>query len=342
MTQLLLFGEGDFSFAQSLTRGVSDGLGIEDIGTIPILATSLDSREELIDKYPSFVYRRFDSRVKLLHKVNALDKSVWEQYVDAETVVIWNHPHLGVESALQHYQLLCHFFNLADVFNPKSIILSFLAGQLERWRVREAANRSGFEIEKGQKLIESDFPGFECRRNLSGGSFKTSKNFLQSWFLWFEKNPASVFDISSVMNEPASSAYMGKFFPCKQCDRIYSSMHALKTHVSQIHELQKFQIDLKLNLVCCEKVFDSQYAIDMHNRSVHGEHEVSSKKLKLEEHYSSSDEFLCGVCGSTDKDHLHKFGSNRAISTLLKCSICEKEFKDRRALNQHLNYKHNS
>ena len=339
MTKIFLFGEGDFSFCHSLGKLPEENdLEIEDLPEIPIIATSLDTRQEVVEKYPSFVHRKFDSRIKILHGVNALDRSVWEQYIDKETVVIWNHPHLGVEDSVQHFQLLCHLFHLLDQFSPHSFIISLLAGQVDRWRVQEAANRSGFDIVKFKRMFEANFPGFECRRNLSGSSFKTSQSWLDSWFLWFGRKGESLCDISPILNKDVEEAEKNEnYFQCDLCERKYTSFLALKTHVSQIHQLKKFQLDLNENLVCCGKTFDSQYAINMHNRSVHGDHVVSTKRLKLTEENHADEE--CSICGSRDRDHVLKFGTNRKLDKL-RCEKCDKEFKDLRALNQHLNYKH--
>ena len=63
--------------------------------------------------------------------------------------VIFNHPHLGTESAALHGRFLCHLFrSCSDTFlSPGGVLhLTLALGQAERWACLEAAEGQGMEL----------------------------------------------------------------------------------------------------------------------------------------------------------------------------------------------------
>ncbi|KAJ3138776.1 hypothetical protein HK100_012314 [Physocladia obscura] len=152
-----LKNSGNFSFSLALSRALfespitfagSDHANARAYLNIPktvnaknikILATSFDSRDQLLRKYLEFKdiernLARFSGNVKLLHEINAWeltktftpkddgssddsdDDSRWmkgqrsDGTVGFDTVA-WNHPHLGTEDFRLHRFLMAHFFS---------------------------------------------------------------------------------------------------------------------------------------------------------------------------------------------------------------------------------------
>ncbi|EZG55516.1 nuclear protein Es2 [Gregarina niphandrodes] len=150
--KIVLCGEGDFSFGRWLAasikhhhksmKAVANGvpyrkrafddelfsldyilllLNVEELPKeLHMIATSLDSREEVLKKYPDALSHldyletpcRYPSR-EVRHGVDACTMAC-----DADRV-IWNHPHAGIESADVHHDLIRRF--LKNVFRPQVV-----------------------------------------------------------------------------------------------------------------------------------------------------------------------------------------------------------------------------
>jgi hypothetical protein len=96
---------------------------------------------------------------------------------DRFDLIIWNHPHLGTEDFRLHRFLLAHFFNSASLVmraSPQSrLCVSLVQGQETRWQLVEQAARSGLHLSGSPSLfVESQFPGYICKRNKNGQTFK--------------------------------------------------------------------------------------------------------------------------------------------------------------------------
>ena len=351
--KILLLGEGDFSFTFALDRQLCEGrleavsqlLNATSLTTsdrVDLIATSLDSKQEVLNKYPSFAFAvRKCEYVSVHHGVNALDGESLKLIVPDPDVIVWNHPHLGYEDCDRHFQLLVHFFHeMKSVFSSR-IILSCLADQVTRWRVIEAGTRCGYRPTAAWGLNETDFPGYACKRNLSGDSFKSararsnwSSASLSSHFIRFELQGEAI-DISQYF-----SSVSQEFPPevesiqCAVCRKSFGSEQGLRTHRRQVHELRLYK---SAEVACgdCGKLFASIDALDLHSRNAHGGLDVRSSSSKRPRLGDDS----CSVCGSREVNHLAEFGRNR-IFEIKKCSHCDKEFKSERALNQHLNVVH--
>ena len=341
---ILLYGEGDFSFTASLFKAkesVLDNLFSTEycnISKTNILATSLDSIDDIISKYPHFSDIMFPQNVTVIHDVNALTYS----YPTTVSHILWNHPHLGIEDSVQHHQLMCHFFHHhTDTF--ATIIVSLLSGQFERWKMEMAAAKFGFKLIKRVKLIEADFPGYTCKRNLSGTSFKSRHaeinrdgKEMRSEFFFFshEKFPLSCHAKEVQVVEPVGSreVFSEPAFACTQCSRMFKSEQGLKTHVRQVHELKKYEgsTDLK-KCEECGKYCTGPRGLESHIKSVH----KGVKRLRMDDRESQDECYSCGICGSTKSDHVEKFGHNNRSIGKVTCTICQKQFPNWRALDQH-------
>ena len=343
--KLLLFGEGDFSFTQSLCRLVtseegqaviSKYLGVPVSSDIKIVSSSLDSRQEVMEKYPAFIHLKFDGRVQIRHSVNAIDpKDIDKDF----SCAVWNHPHLGTEDAEKHFQLLSHFFQKMGEIKLNIVFLSFLRAQVQRWRVTEAANRHGFGLCEKGSLVEADFPGYQCKRNLNGKSFKSSRTKdnwavedLSSIFLRFQHGSTGNVPLSF---ENGLVESLAETFTCDLCPKTYSSFQGMRTHRRQTHELGKYATTVDVVCESCGKAFLSYAALVMHIKGAHGSSSVKRQRMEK----TDDAQYVCETCDSRDRGHLEFLGRN-ASAPVLKCSICEKEFNSIRALNQHTNVVH--
>ena len=339
-TQLLLLGEGDFSFTHSLSNSPT-GISFLSLPYTSIIATSLDSKQEVIQKYPSFLDKKFPASVQIFHNVNALDLSTWPPQVLHNATILWNHPHCGRENAKEHFQLLAHFFHTISS-RDCGVIISLIQGQYERWKVEEAANKFGFYLQKSPIEFNpsSDFPGYEARRNLSGTSFKSSPTPNQtgkSFFYIFKKH--FVPGVNNVMvDDLADPSVSLPEYKCSLCEmeKTFKTQQGLKTHIRQVHELLKYT-DRQTEYVCkiCYLKFNGKEALDNHSYNVH-----EFKKLFLENKHmvekrdrdGTESSYCCEICGSCDPDHVLRFGTNEELEECRECGIT---FRDKRALLQH-------
>lgn len=130
---LLLVGEGNFSFAFSLLRKLSDE---KRLGWC-VTATSFDSHEQLVRKYPECVHslkeadrKGFQDFLTVLHNVDATrlesDPRISNKKYDQ---IIFNFPHLATEDCNLHSSLLAHFMHSAvELLASNSSIISITLG----------------------------------------------------------------------------------------------------------------------------------------------------------------------------------------------------------------------
>ncbi|PRQ52419.1 putative S-adenosyl-L-methionine-dependent methyltransferase [Rosa chinensis] len=180
--QILLVGEGDFSFSACLARA---------FGCAPnMVATSLDSQESLWEKHWSCVSHLDELRGRgclVLHDVNVHDMDLhyilkWKKF----DVIIFNFPHAGHYPWLRerdnqliqmHRQLLSGFFASARV-----VLRS--GGQIHVttrddypyniWNVEELAAQAGLVLREKVWFEKSDYPGYHNKR---GGGIDSNKKF---------------------------------------------------------------------------------------------------------------------------------------------------------------------
>ena len=338
-SRLFLLGEGDFSFTRSLPNK-------SDHPSFPpsfeaIVASSLDTRDEVLEKYPNFIHMKFGSKISIFHSVNALELSTWPTAVSSEYTVLWNHPHLGIENAIEHFQLMCHFFHIIPE-NQFSVVLSLIDGQFDRWRVEEAARKSGWYIQSYPVLLQTEcFPGYFARRNLSGNSFKNTpapkQTSVSFFYLFGRQREGSVRDTVETQLQGKREYNTKNFnFECLECRKSFASVQGLKTHVRQVHELRKYtDTDIRECEDCGEK-FRGPEALHNHKIGVHAFRAIIST-IESNKRARKEDEYCCEICGSSDPEHVVRFGRNADVET---CEICGKIFRDKRALFQHISHIH--
>lgn len=372
---VLLYGEGDFSFTHALSKMDFGYVFIELFGVDRvdrIFATSLDSANDVIQKYPHFCNLQFNSsespEILICHSVNALLGDDRDRICGNPTHILWNHPHLGKEDSRLHYQLLAHFFGVHKDHSGR-IIISLLAGQFERWDVVKAAKLGGeFVLTKSFPFDESQFPGYLCKRNSTGTSFKSSHavrnsatGYTASIFYIFEKSGIEVVPCPS----PKSTDVVrncATLYTCSTCGKSYNSKFGLKTHTRQFHELQLYEGRSAVLCDQCGKSFAGAEARDSHVKAIHAKRPkvgdvggIQAVELNRDQSHGLSatagvlttaaaddnpqcDAYVCEICESTDPNHLSRFTENEP--EWLTCTDCGRVFRGARALNQHRQQRH--
>jgi 25S rRNA (uracil2634-N3)-methyltransferase len=178
---ILLLGEGDLTFAQSLSKR----LGKTDTKRV-VVATSYDSLAQLQAKYHPEIHTTLSRLgkhgfVKVAHEVDATrDLRAQLSVLCMEhgaifDVVIFNFPHLGVEDARMHRSMLAHMMSCvrAVLREPDGCFFLTLANaQAERWHMLEMAQRNGLVLTDTLAFKESDWPGYNIKRHQSAKSFR--------------------------------------------------------------------------------------------------------------------------------------------------------------------------
>ena len=188
----LLLGEGNFSFAWSLSRWLSRGRR-EDKGSVhQLVASSFDSEEQVLSKYPEASsvlsqFRQLGRQNLVVHGVDAtrplapqLSSIVGGGEDESATAlfdcIIFNFPHLGVEDAQLHSSMLAHSMACiaASLRDDSSVFVLTLAdAQAARWKMLAMAARNRLDLVEALAFRDTDWPGYEIKRHQSGKSFKS-------------------------------------------------------------------------------------------------------------------------------------------------------------------------
>lgn len=187
---VLLLGEGDFTFTRALREHLPD---------IDVVATSFDSRSELVEKYrdvrsllQKWTREQEEGKsIQILHGIDAtcdLRSQLRESGGDVANqvfdTVVFNFPHLGVEDARLHGLMIAHVMNrVMHLFSTNSgdistredcrFVLALADAQSLRWHTQEMGERNRLPQVGSFPFRPMEWPGYEVRRHINGKSFKT-------------------------------------------------------------------------------------------------------------------------------------------------------------------------
>ena len=143
------------------------------------------------------------------------------------------------------------------------------------------------------------------------------------------------------------------------CDRTFSSAQGLKTHVRQVHEMKKYgDGQQRCEIICpqCEKPCRDQAALEQHILAKHSGHDAPQKVTGticptiISNDYPSNrgdeadveaEQVVCEACGvklpgGSYQKHMELLGLAPHAAGQEKCPKCGREFRDARALHQHM------
>ena len=210
--RILILGDGDFSFTRAFLENLISAS--VEFPSFELIATSFDSEITLKSKYSGFaaiktsiqkLAKQNAASVEIKHCIDAtkpLNEQLYplscaDHATDYFDCIIFNFPHLGIESAVAHASLLAHIFhavagvmrpmnelsllsrtNVDSLSTPNSVIepscftLALTETQFHLWRTIDMANRNHFSLASQSLLVPSVYSGYEMKRHHVGKSFR--------------------------------------------------------------------------------------------------------------------------------------------------------------------------
>ena len=365
-TAILTLGDGDFTFSWDVARMLvvnNEPVPFpfrEGGGVVSLTATGIDLLEELTSKYKdaTFVLHQLSKcqsphfSVAVRHGINAIvhpsttsgdptTSSSSSPSTDANTnkkfdVVVFNHPHLGVEDAKLHGRFLCHLFYAVNTHWMKSngiFHLTLVQGQYERWHCERAAQRADMTLIDrcafAPPHLHHKYGGgsYELRRHQSGKSFKRRR----------ESGGSEIFTYARISDHHRSdlpytrpfwlpppnateSPHVDSPFQCPYCTKCFPEKRSLHNHLQGKHLnglMRKVDEGCTRRRIQCphcpsdrvNRTFDSPESLLDHIRAKHGgKHTTISPDWKRtpsqgpEPDVPATGEWgMCDVCGHTYK-----------------------------------------
>ncbi|PWA58571.1 hypothetical protein CTI12_AA398660 [Artemisia annua] len=168
--QILLVGEGDFSFSYSLAMAFGDASNI--------VATSLDSYDVVIKKY-----ERAKANLDILYRLGAqlshgVDATKMKLHTDLQMRkfdrIVYNFPHAGFlgkeydnRVITKHKNLVCGFFkNASRMLRPygEVHVSHKTAYPFNLWNIEELASQNSLSLFEHVKFEIQDYPGYNNKR----------------------------------------------------------------------------------------------------------------------------------------------------------------------------------
>ncbi|CAI8594930.1 unnamed protein product [Vicia faba] len=168
---ILLVGEGDFSFSLSLARAFGSAVNM--------VATSLDSRESLVLKYGSASSNLNELEAlgcTILHNVDVHNMSE-HHYLNNKSFhrIIFNFPHAGFDYRESNdFQILLHRRLVSGFLKSAKCILAPVEGEIHvshktshpysKWDIEGLAENEELVFIEEVDFQQSDYPGYSNKR----------------------------------------------------------------------------------------------------------------------------------------------------------------------------------
>jgi hypothetical protein len=306
--RILILGDGNLSFSLGAAKLLTSKLPVGP----KIVATTYDSRDSLLQKYPeaknildrmALYIKRGNDCLQIMHNINA---TAIPRSMGKFSHIIFNHPHLGIENLKTHQMLLSHFFHSCKrhvetgAFYGK-VYVSLLDGQGERWQIIDRARRRGF---KCKYVLPFSTSSYDVKRTRNGKSFKstitkknnnsTLKSFMYCFSILREGEKAELnimpgqkrklsptaLPKPSVKRAPKPAvkaiSKTGEFY-CKECDKSFLSAQGIKTHRHMVHTLNLFDRTKKWECIKCPgRTFTTADGLYQHNVAKHSDQECNN------------------------------------------------------------------
>ena len=382
---ILIFGDADMSFSYDLCRfcstltsppgppGItvtaydSEAVGVSKYATLaPHVKKILGLR--VLSKKMSKKRKRDEKRlplrlpvdVQVHHGVDCLDPPAAiasAQY----SQIIFNHPHLGVESATSHTHFLHHFFHTVKTLNilhPQGSLLATFAGrsQADRWDVTSVARSHGFHLNSTKNFappyIDSQIFKTEStnayatfRRGHSGKSFNTNDPSITLVFTFNSSLP--VVDVPWMVESDATAST----YECLECNKKFSEKRNLINHLKDSVICSS---TTKSTALTCDVCGDGRTFVDLESLKKHVLQKHTSTNFKPPEYNihlaavknkaadTNTTAHGCEICGVkysdefTHEDHAREFKIDK-VAARHECEKCGKTFREMRSLTQHKN-----
>ncbi|KAI3662236.1 hypothetical protein MP638_001433 [Amoeboaphelidium occidentale] len=192
---ILLIGEGNFSFARALMRLFDEQLSKDVLSTKDqgvLFATSYDSGEVSKEKYPDVCdilkeLKDLDhfNKTRILYNVDGtlLSKTLKQAMNDPKLnpaemkwdKIAFNFPHTGAgikdeqENIKNNQKLMLGFFNSAKELmdNDTELIVTMKAGwPYDGWQIKLLAKQCGLKAKRASPFYCDKYPGYEHRRTI--------------------------------------------------------------------------------------------------------------------------------------------------------------------------------
>eukprot|EP01025_Chloroclados_australasicus_P060316 TRINITY_DN7728_c0_g2_i3.p1 TRINITY_DN7728_c0_g2~~TRINITY_DN7728_c0_g2_i3.p1 ORF type:complete len:377 (+),score=14.50 TRINITY_DN7728_c0_g2_i3:96-1226(+) len=358
--QVLTVGDGDFTYSLALCSIAR---------TNKVVATSYDSKEQVIQKYAPKVYdtlqRLSEVGCTVLHGVNATTLHSDKQLNTLETnrfdMIKFQHPHCGVEDAQRHRILLAHFFSSSvQILQLEGKVeISVSLEQAERWKIQEQALKAGLHLIESKPFDFQQYPGYMPRRHQANKTFKNDESILYIFARAPLQSPSSSLDADirpqngSVQPHESGNQQSKKKHKCNICDKEFSTEQGLRTHTHMVHELYVNKEKQQCWCQACDRYFESAEGYQQHVKAKHGEdgqikpdwyqpnilQRTVLQSTPLSAQSAEIEKRQCEICQFyfqyPEEFELHLFQLQPEEQKVFNCENCNRRFLEERALRQH-------
>lgn len=368
MTVFLTLGDGDFSYSLDLVRYLTKNSTVAN----HVVVTGIDSLNDMQKKYKDcdFLLRQLRSAqndnltVDIRHEIDAVSSN--DTPPTQADVVIFNHPHLGIEDASRHGRFLHHFLSecnkswLTPAGGGGTVHLTLAVGQWERWNGHQAASRQGFVLKHRLAFLPPPVEDakYQNRRHQTGKSFKKRTTGSET-FVLARKNEETpyLFTWQLAGMDEVETPVATPLFACPSCERSFREERSLKNHLKVVHDdSKKRKRPDEFKCQYCDsqgilKKFPNAQGLSDHVQAKHaGIHTATIRpdwaKSDVPSIHSDSGHGRCGICDYVYCEagdairHATEFQPALLSRSELSfpCQFCTKTFHDRRAQLQHENF----